>query len=89
MKRSEVNRAMVWAEQLLERNNIRLPHYAYWDIDQWAGNAGKLDTIRRVMLGWDITDFGSGKFDESLVTWHQLIRTQVACLDVLKARHSG
>lgn len=64
MKRSEVNRAMIWAEQLLERNNIRLPHYAYWDIDEWAGNAGRLDTIRRVMLGWDITDFGSGKFDE-------------------------
>ncbi len=64
MKRSEVNRAMVWAEKLLEANNIRLPHYAYWDMGEWARHKGELDTVRRVMLGWDISDYGVGKFDE-------------------------
>ena len=64
MKRSEINRALNWAKELLGRNNIRLPHYAYWDMDKWAENKDRLDTIRRVMLGWDITDFGTGNFDE-------------------------
>ena len=64
MKRSEINRAVEWAKELLQKNNIRLPRYAYWDLEKWAENKDKLDTIRRVMLGWDITDFGTGNFDE-------------------------
>ena len=64
MKRSEVKRAMVWAEALLKKHNIRLPHYAYWDLDKWAENKEHIDTIKRVMLGWDISDYGLGKYDE-------------------------
>ncbi len=47
-----------------EKNNIRLPEYAYWDIDQWKQNAKHIETIKRVMLGWDITDFGRGIFSD-------------------------
>ena len=62
MKRSEINAAIRWAKALLEKNNIHLPQMAYWGMDEWKQNAAKLDTIRRVMLGWDITDFGTGDF---------------------------
>lgn len=64
MKRSEVNSAIVWAKDLLEKNNIRLPQMAYWTMDEWKQNADKLDTVRKVMLGWDITDFGTNNFKE-------------------------
>ena len=64
MKRTEVNAAIVWAKELLKKNNIRLPEYAYWDLDSWKANRDKLGTIQHVMLGWDITDFGTGKFSE-------------------------
>ena len=64
MKRSEINRAVTWAKELLRKNNIRLPRYAYWDMDKWDENKEQIDTIRRLMLGWDITDFGTGRFDE-------------------------
>ena len=64
MKRSEVNAAIVWAKELLQRNNIRLPRYAYWDMEKWHENKDALDTIRKVMLGWDITDFGTNRFSE-------------------------
>lgn len=64
MKRSEVNAALRWAKVLLHRNNIRLPRYAYWDLEKWHENKDSIATIRRVMLGWDITDFGTGNFDE-------------------------
>lgn len=62
MKRSEINAAIVWAKELLARNNIRLPRTADWDMDKWAENKDAIETIRRVMLGWDVTDFGTGKF---------------------------
>ena len=64
MKRSQINGALSWAKELLEKNSIRLPRYAYWDLEKWAENKDRLDTIQHVMLGWDITDFGTGNFDE-------------------------
>lgn len=64
MKRSEVNAAIAWAKELLKKNNFRLPRYAYWDMEKWHENKDSLETIKKVMLGWDVTDFGTGKFDE-------------------------
>lgn len=63
MKRSEINAALKWAEDMLAKNNIRLPEYAYWGIDEWKKHRDEIGEIRKVMLGWDITDFGSGDFD--------------------------
>ena len=62
MKRSEINAAIKWADELLKKNNIRLPEYAYWNMDAWKAHADELETIKKVMLGWDITDFGTGDF---------------------------
>lgn len=64
MKRSEVNRAIEWARELLKKNNVTLPAMAYWDMETWKANTGNLDTVREVMLGWDITDFGTGDFEK-------------------------
>ena len=63
MKRSEINAALRWAEALLEANNIRLPDMAYWSAEEWQQNSAALATVKKVMLGWDITDFGSGDFE--------------------------
>lgn len=62
MKRSEINQAIKWTKEFIAANNIRLPEFAYWSPDEWKANASKLDVIRKVMLGWDISDFGSGDF---------------------------
>ena len=64
MKRSEVNAAIAWAKELLKKNNFRLPRYAYWDMEKWHENKDSLDTIKKVMLGWDVTDFGTDNFNE-------------------------
>lgn len=64
MKRSEINAAIKWSIELLDKNNFKLPRFAYWTMDEWEKNKDKIDTLREVMAGWDITDFGSGKFDE-------------------------
>lgn len=62
MKRSEINANIKWAEEFLAANNIRLPDMAYWSLADWKTNASRLETVKQVELGWDITDFGSGDF---------------------------
>jgi len=64
MKRSEINNALVWAKDLLEMNKIKLPPFGYWTMDEWHEKAEHLSTIKDVMLGWDITDYGMDKFEE-------------------------
>ncbi|MCT4631388.1 MAG: D-lyxose/D-mannose family sugar isomerase [Firmicutes bacterium] len=64
MKRSEINGAISWAKGLLEENKIKLPPFGYWNLDKWKENSNKTDVIREVMLGWDITDYGEGRFEE-------------------------
>ena len=60
MKRSEINAAIGWAKDFLARNNIRLPALAYWSPAELRARVAELGTVRRLELGWDITDFGSG-----------------------------
>ena len=62
MKRSEINAAITWAKRLLADNNIRLPAAAYWSLDEWKANRDRIGVVRKVGLGWDITDFGSNDF---------------------------
>lgn len=65
MKRSEVNSNLKWALNLLEAYSIRLPHFAYWTMDEWKKNKDSLDTLKKVMLGWDITDYGLDQFEKT------------------------
>lgn len=62
MKRSQINNALKWALELTLKNNIRLPAFGYWKLDDWRNNKDDVQTIRRVMLGWDITDYGLNDF---------------------------
>jgi D-lyxose ketol-isomerase len=64
MKRSEINELIDNAKRLLHKNNITLPPFAYWSPDDWKDKGSECDEIRKCMLGWDITDFGTGKFSE-------------------------
>ena len=64
MKRSQINNELKWAKTLLEQNNIKLPPFAYWSLKNWQTQVQRLATIKEVMLGWDITDFGRGNFNE-------------------------
>lgn len=63
MRRSEINNALKWAKDLIEKNNIKLPLFGYWKMDEWKKNIDKIDTIKEVMLGWDITDYGEDDFE--------------------------
>lgn len=62
MKRSEINAAIDKAMARLDEFKIKLPFFGYWSPDEFAQNKDKLERIKDRMLGWDVTDFGSGDF---------------------------
>lgn len=63
MKRSEINRLITEAKDLLHRHDIRLPPFGYWSPAEWRTRGPECDEIRDCQLGWDITDFARGDFD--------------------------
>ena len=71
MKRSAVNTALREMEQMIRDCHITLPPFCGFTPQQWKNCGHEYDEIRDCMLGWDITDYGLGRFDEvgmSLIT---------------------
>ena len=62
MKRSEINAAIIKAKERLEEYRISLPMFGYWTPNEVAENKCKISRIKERMLGWDVTDFGTGDF---------------------------
>lgn len=50
------------AERFLASRQFCLPEWASWSVADWQRMGDKTAYIRQRMLGWDITDFGSGDF---------------------------
>ena len=64
MKRSEINQAINNALALFSEYKISLPDFVCWTPEEWAKKGEEVLEIKENMLGWDITDFGGGNFDE-------------------------
>lgn len=62
MKRSEINAIQKRAKEFLTKHKWTLPPWAYWGPQEWAKRGDEISEIKECMLGWDITDFGSGDF---------------------------
>jgi D-lyxose ketol-isomerase len=62
MKRSEINQIINNAKSFMAEKQFILPPWAYWSIDDWKKNKDNAGEVINNMLGWDITDFGSGDF---------------------------
>jgi len=63
MKRSEVNTIMREADQFIRQRGFYLPPFAYWTPAEWRSKGEEAREIVENQLGWDITDFGGGRFD--------------------------
>src|SRR5947209_7996516 len=64
LKRSLVNQSIERAMEAFARYDIHLPPFAFWTIDDWRKQGDDVDEIRNCMLGWDVTDFGKGDFQQ-------------------------
>ena len=63
MKRSEINAVIRATEEFIAHFKFLLPPMASWDVTEWERRDGQVEQIKRVGMGWDITDFGRGDFD--------------------------
>ena len=63
LTRSVINHSMEIAREVFARNAMHLPPFAFWTVEEWARRGKEYDEIRECMLGWDVTDFGSGDFE--------------------------
>lgn len=62
MKRSEINQLIRNSIDFFNEMNFKLPPWAYWKPQDWKGKYETCYEIVDNMLGWDLTDFGSGNF---------------------------
>ena len=71
MKRSKINKALREMEEFVKKHKFALPPFCRLTPQQWQTKGHDYDEVRDNLLGWDITDFGSGDFDNtglSLIT---------------------
>lgn len=64
MKRSEINSILRDAVAFFRTHGFHLPPFAFWTPGDWKSRGEEAREIIEVGLGWDITDFGSGKHNE-------------------------
>ena len=62
MKRTEINKYIAEADAFFAANGFMLPPYAHWTAEDWKKVGSEADELRGQHLGWDVTDFGGGKF---------------------------
>ena len=64
MKRSELNSILKESVAFIESMHFALPPFAFWKVEQWQEKDDRYRGMKDTMLGWDITDFGSGDFSK-------------------------
>jgi len=64
MKRSQINAAIQRLERLAKEHGFLLPPFCNWSPEEWSNKDHTYNEIRETMLGWDVTDYGLGNFDE-------------------------
>jgi D-lyxose ketol-isomerase len=64
MNRSTINTLIQDALHFFDQHQFQLPPWARWTPADWRRRGAECDEIRRNLLGWDLTDFGSGDFDK-------------------------
>lgn len=62
MKRSKINQLISSSIDFFDQMNFKLPPWAFRKPEDWRGKYAACNEIVDNMLGWDLTDFGSGDF---------------------------
>ncbi|MFO1175682.1 MAG: D-lyxose/D-mannose family sugar isomerase [Paracoccaceae bacterium] len=63
MKRSRVNQIMAAADDFIRSFGFVLPPFAYWSPDDFQSRKDSAARVVGSRMGWDITDYGQGDFD--------------------------
>ncbi|MDR0464905.1 MAG: D-lyxose/D-mannose family sugar isomerase [Treponema sp.] len=63
MKRSLINSYIRETEIFLEKTQFALPPFSFWTAEDWSNKGLEYNEIINNQLGWDLTDFGRGDFE--------------------------
>ncbi len=63
MKRSRINAAIRNAEAMIAEHGWAMPDFARWSPETRAENAERSAWLSERQIGWDVTDFGLGRFE--------------------------
>jgi D-lyxose ketol-isomerase len=63
MKRSEINAIIRRSDTFIKAQGFHLPPFAYWTPADWLAKGAEVSEIAENGLGWDITDFGMGRYE--------------------------
>ncbi len=64
MKRSRINAIMQAADEMIRHYGFVLPPFASWTPEEFRANKTRAARVISGRCGWDITDYGQGRFDE-------------------------
>lgn len=64
MKRSEINDIIRASDDFIRSFGFILPPFAYWSPEQMQAHRADIAGIIDARLGWDITDYGQGRFEK-------------------------
>lgn len=64
MKRSEINAIIKEARTFFASQNFNLPQWIDWSEEEWKTKGTECAEIKRNGLGWDVTDFATGNFND-------------------------
>jgi D-lyxose ketol-isomerase len=64
MKRSGVNEIIREGDAFIRSFGYVLPPFAYWSPEEMKRRGAESAGVFNARLGWDITDYGQGKFEE-------------------------
>lgn len=63
MKRSRINQIMAEADDMIRHYGFTLPPFAYWTPEEFKSRKEDARAVIDGRMGWDITDYGQGDFD--------------------------
>lgn len=64
MKRSRINAIMAEADETIRHHGFTLPPWAYWSPEDFQAKRDVARNVIAARCGWDITDYGAGRYDE-------------------------
>lgn len=64
MKRSTINQIMADAAEMIRSYGFQLPPFAFWTPEEFQARQDAAQALITARCGWDITDYGAGRFDE-------------------------
>lgn len=64
MKRSRINALVAEGEEMIRNFGFILPPFANWTPETFRARASEARHVIDARCGWDVTDYGAGRYDE-------------------------